>query len=329
MHGIWALIAFAFLWSTPARAELAELQVTQQHGLNNLPLMVMQHDRLVEKQAAARGISELKVVYTAVAGPAVMVDGMLTGSMHVAQMGPPSLAVLWDKTKGGVKSIGGITTYNMYLNTRNPNIKSIRDFTEKDRIAVPGIKTSAMAIMLQMAAEREFGPGQAFKLDPLTVALSHPDGMAAVLNPGSEINSHFTSSPFHEREIKGGLHIITTAYEISGGKASAGLLTTTAKFREENPKLYASVIAAVDEAIFWLKADPRRAVRLYIEMSHDKNTREDDGVAMLTSPNFEFTRTPHKVGNLFQFMNKIGLIKTRPESWKDLFFPEAQGLEGS
>jgi NitT/TauT family transport system substrate-binding protein len=29
------------------------------------------------------------------------------------------------------------------------------------------------------------------------------------------------------------------------------------------------------------------------------------------------------------FMVKTGLIKSRPDSWKDLFFPNAQSLPGS
>jgi len=328
--GRWIGIALAtFAPLAAARAEVAEVQITQQFGIGNLPLMLMQHDKLVEKQAAARGLADLKATFTAFTGPTAMVEGILSGALHVALLGPPSLALLWDKTNGNVKSIGGITTYNLYLNTRNPDIKSIRDFTDKDRIALPGVKTSAMSIMLQMAAEREFGPGQQFKLDPLTVALGHPDGMTAVLNPKSEIDAHFTSSPFHEREVKAGLRTITTANDINGGQSSAVLLAATEKFRGDNPKVYAAVIAAVDEAVGWLKADERRAVKLYLEMAKGAQMTEEDGIAMLKSSGFEFTRTPHNVGNVFNFMARVGLIKSKPASWKDLFFPEAASLPGS
>jgi NitT/TauT family transport system substrate-binding protein len=53
----------------------------------------------------------------------------------------------------------------LYLNTINPNVKSIRDFSDKDRIALPAVKISIQAITLQMAAEKTFGPGQHGKLD--------------------------------------------------------------------------------------------------------------------------------------------------------------------
>lgn len=326
---IAVMMAAAFAMSGPAaRAEVSEVTFAQQFGLAFLPIMVMEKEKLVEKQAASRGMPEVKGAYVKMSGPSVMVDALLAGSLHFAAQGPPSLALLWDRTKGGVKSVGGITTYNLWLNTRNPNVKTIKDFSDKDRIAVPSVKASTQAILLQMAAEREFGADKRFKLDPLTVALGHPDAMASVLNPNGEINAHFASSPFHEAEIKAGLHSITTAFDINGGQSSQLVLGTTDKFRTENPKVFAAVVAALDEAIAWIKADKKRAADLYLAMSNDKKTSVDELLAMMDSPGFEYTRTPMKVGRLFDFMARIGSIKTTPSSWKDLFFPEAQSLPG-
>ena len=58
----------------------------------------------------------------------------------------------------------------LYLNTNNPNVKSIKDFTSKDKIALPAVKVSIQAVTLQMAAEKEFGEGNQNKLDALTVS---------------------------------------------------------------------------------------------------------------------------------------------------------------
>lgn len=311
-----------------ARAEVAEVTFAQQFGIAFLPIMVMENQKFVEKQAAARGMPDVKATYLKMSGPAVMVDAILSGSLHFAAQGPPSLALLWDRTKGQVKSVGGITTYNLWLNTRNPNVTALKDFSDKDRIAVPSVKSSTQAILLQMAAEREFGADQKFKLDPLTVGLGHPDAMASVLNPTGDINAHFASSPFHETEMKAGLKSITTAFDINGGQSSQLVMGTTDKFRTENPKVYAAVIAALDDAIAWINADKHRAAQLYLTISNDKKTTEAEAYAMMVSPGFEYTRTPMKVGNLFNFMARIGSLKTKPASWKDLFFSEAQGLPG-
>jgi len=43
----------------------------------------------------------------------------------------------------------------------------------------------------------------------------------------------------------------------------------------------------------------------------------------------EFTTTPNNIGKMVDFLNAIGSAKTKPSSWKDLFFPEVHDLPGS
>jgi NitT/TauT family transport system substrate-binding protein len=238
--------------------------------------------------------------------------------------------LLWDKTKGGigVKGIGNICSGNLWLNSRNPNLHSIADFTDSDRIAVPSLKVSGAAIYLQMAAEKQWGRGQHTRLDHLMVALSHPDAVAALLNPVHEINTHFATVPFHNAEIKAGMHTVTTAYDIVGGEASTLAFTTYEKFRRENPKTYASVTAAFDEALALVNADKRAAVRLYMEMTNERKQTEDEIYALVTAPDFSWAKTPRKVGATANFMYRTGTIKSAPQSWKDLFMPEAHTLDG-
>jgi NitT/TauT family transport system substrate-binding protein len=42
-----------------------------------------------------------------------------------------------------------------------------------------------------------------------------------------------------------------------------------------------------------------------------------------------FTTTPNNTMKYVDFMYKIGSIKVKPDSWKDMFFPNSQGLAGS
>ena len=262
------------------------------------------------------------------AGPSVMTDALLAGSLQYSAQGAPSVGLLWDKTKGQIKGVSGICDYPLTLMTRNKDAKSVKDFTDKDKIAVPSVKVSTQAIMLQMLAEKEFGPGQHYKLDPMTVGLGHPDAMASVLNPASEVNAHFATSPFTEIELKAGLKPLITSYDILGGPATALVLVTADKFRSENPKVHESVLAALDEAIAWIYADKNRAAALYLEMTGDKKSTVEETLAGINAPGFEYTRTPHKVFKTVEFMSHIGSVKTKPASWKDLFFAEAHGLNG-
>jgi NitT/TauT family transport system substrate-binding protein len=217
---------------------------------------------------------------------------------------------------------------NIWINTRNPNIKSVKDFTDKDRIAIPSLKSSTQAILLQMEAERVFGKGQFNKLEPLIVTMSHPDSVIAILNPAHEVTAHVATSPFHEAEMKAGMHTVTSAYDILGGQATTSNLVASSKFREDNPKSYTAALTALDEAFAWISADKRRAAKLYIEMTNERRMSEDEVYAILTAPGAEWGKTPHKVGKLVQFMHYVGTLKNKPESWKDLYFPEAQALAG-
>jgi NitT/TauT family transport system substrate-binding protein len=217
----------------------------------------------------------------------------------------------------------------LYLNVRNPAIKSIKDFTDKDRIVVPSVKVSTQAIMLQMAAAREFGDANYARLDPWTVGLSHPDGLLAITNNSGEVDAHFTTSPFHEQEMKiPGIRTLTTSYEILGGPATAIVIATSTRYRDANPKTYKAFFDALKEAIEIINKDKRAASKVYLEQAKDTKNSVDDILAMISAPDYAFTLTPQKVYKTAEFMSKIGSIKSKPASWKDLFFPEVHGLQG-
>src|SRR3984893_7131594 len=317
----FVLAFFLALTGMPAYAELAEINVAQQYGVSFLPLMVMERDKLVEKYAKAAGLSDVKVNWVKVAGPSVMNDGVISGAIQFIAVGAPSLITLWDKTKGNVqvKGVSAMTTYPLYLNVRNPEIKSIKDFTDKDKIAVPSIKVSTQAIMLQMEAAKTFGDANYAKLDPFTVGLSHPDGLLALTNKSGGVDAHFTSSPFHEQEMKlPGVHTLTTNYEILGGPATAVVMAASTKFRNANPKAYQAFYDALTEAIETINKDKRAAAKVYLEQAKDTKNSVDDIYAMISASDYRYTLTPQKVGATADFMYKIGSIKTKPASWKDL-----------
>jgi NitT/TauT family transport system substrate-binding protein len=52
-------------------------------------------------------------------------------------------------------------------------------------------------------------------------------------------------------------------------------------------------------------------------------------MALLKDPSVKFTTTPENIMKYAEFMQSVGSIKRRPDSWKDLFFAEAQTTPGS
>ena len=322
------LLALSFA-STISRAEVNEIVVAQQYGVSFLPLMVMEKQGLVEKHAASAGLANFKVVWAKVAGPSAMNDGLISNAIHFAAQGAPSMITLWDKTRGQIKGVSSMTTYPLYLITRNPDVKSIKDFSAKDKIAVPSIKISTQAILLQMAAAKVFGEKEFGKLDPFTVSLSHPDATLAFTNNTAGVNAHFSSSPFYEQEMKvPDAHLVTTNYEILGGPATAVMLTASTKFHDANPKAYKAFYDSLSEAIAIINKDKRAAAELYLTAAQDKKNSVEDILKIISDKDYAYTLKPEKVFKTAKFMAEIGSIKQPPGSLDDLFFAENSNQGG-
>jgi NitT/TauT family transport system substrate-binding protein len=318
------------LASTAARAELSEITIAQQFGVSFLPLMLMERDSLIEKHAKAAGL-EVKTNWQKVAGPSVINDGLLSGNVHFGAVGAPSLVTLWSRTKTnvGVKGVAAMTSYPLYFVTRNPELKSLKDLSGKDKIAVPSVKISTQAIMLQMAAADLFGQPNYQKFDELTVSLSHPDAMVALMNNTSGVNAHFATSPFYEQEMKiPGARVLTTSYDILGGRASALVVVTTTKFHDANPKLYGAFLAAEKEAIGTINKDKRKAAQDYLDIAQDRKSTLDEIFNVINDKDYAFTLLPEKVFKTAVFMGKVGTVKDPPAKWQELFFPDIHDLPG-
>ncbi|TMG92529.1 MAG: ABC transporter substrate-binding protein [Betaproteobacteria bacterium] len=318
--------------AAPAHPETSEVRAAQQFGLSYLALMMMEDSKLVEKQAKAMGLGDIKVSWAKLGGPGAMNDALLSGGIDFGTGGVPSLITLWSKTHGTpqeVRGVGALNSMPVNLVTSNPNVKSIRDFTDKDKIAVTTVKVSTQALLLQMAAAKEFGEQNYAKLDPLTVSLPHPDAMTALLSGGGTITAHFSSPPFQYQEVgRPGIRTILSNYEILGGPATFNVVWSTAKFRDANPKTYAAFVAAFEEATATINRDKRAAAEVYKRMSGTKETVEEL-LKMMEDPLVEYTLTPKSIMKTAEFMAKVGTIKEKPSSWKDLFFPNVHGLQGS
>lgn len=314
-----------------ALAEVGEVSIAQQYGISYLPLMVIEDQKLLEKEARAAGLGNIKVTWSKFAGGNVMNDALLAGDLNFASGGIAPFLTLWSKTVGnlGVKAVYAMNSMPLLLTTRNPKVRSIKDFTDKDRIALPAVKVSIQAITLQMAAQQAFGAGNQNRLDCLTVSRSHPDGMAALLSGASEINSHLSAPPFQYQELEQpGVHTVLNSYDVTGGPHTFNVVWASQKFVDANPKIYAAFARALDQAVLTINKDKRAAAALYVKVTKTKDTAAEIE-KMLNSPGVEFTTTPKNITKYSDFMYEIGAIKIKPASWKSLFFPNAYRLAGS
>ena len=311
-------------------AEIGEIKIAQQFGIGYLPLTIMKTNGLVEKHLKAAGLAETKVSWLVLASGQPMNDALLSGSLHVASGGVAPFLILWDRTRGtlNVKAVAALSSMPMYLVTNNPNVKSIRDFTDNDRISMAGAGQSIQTIVLQMAAAKEFGDANFNKFSTLYRNLSHPDGLAAFLS-GKEITAYFSSPPFQYQALeKPGVRRILNSYDISGGPATFLVAWATGKFHDENPKTYQAFFNAYKEATDFINANKRTAADVYVKETKDKSG-VDAIEKMLNDPEIKITMTPEQTLPIEHFMNKTGTLKNKAGSWKDLYFPELHNLPGS
>lgn len=328
-----AIVAFVTLLAgVPAHAELSKISVARQYGVSYLPLMIVQDQKLIEKHAAQLGLPELKVSWVQFAGGNVMNDSLLSDSLQVASGGVAPLVLLWARTRGTpveVKALAAINSMPLLLNTTDPQVKTLKDFSERDKIALPAAKVSIQAITLQMAAEKAFGSGKQTALDRLTVSLSHPDAQQALLSGNSEVTAHFGSPPFQEQElVHPNVHTVLNSYDVLGGQSTFNLVWCTTRFYQQNPKIVQALMAALDDAQAFINKDKHAAALAYLRISKEKS-RVEDIEKMISSPDVSFTTTPRNTTKYAEFMARTGLIKSAPASWKDMFFPTAQSLQGS
>ena len=312
--------------------ETKTVRFSKQFGIGYLPLVILENKKLVEKYTSEAGLEGTTVEFTRLTGGTPINDALISGQIDIGGGGVGPLIKIWEKTQDNlkVKGIAALNSMPLYLNTSNPDVKSLKDFTEKDRIALPSVKVSIQAVTLQMAAEQAFGEGNYAKLDPLTVSMSHPDGMASMLS-GNEITGHFTSAPYMYLELKSDkakVHKILSSYDVLGGPGTFNAIWCKAEFRDKNPKTYAAIVAGLKDAMAFIKDHPDEAAAIWVKA---ENSKLDPAFVaeIVKDPENDFTIAPKKIMVYANFMSKIGSIKDKPAEWKDMFFPEIHDQEGS
>jgi NitT/TauT family transport system substrate-binding protein len=328
-----AAMAAPMLMRSAFADEVSSIVMVSQHGLPYLPMMVMETLELVEKHAAKLGVASLKPDYKTLGGTQSLIDALLSRQMDFGVTGVPGLATLWDKTAGTqneIRALSAVQSMPFMLVTNRPGVKTIRDFTDRDRIAVPAIKVSSQAICLQMAAAKEWGDDQYARLDACTVTRSHPEAAVSVMSKATEIDSHYSVAPYYYYELAtSGVHNVLRSYDTLGGPGTNGVMLMTKKFRDANPKVTQAVYAALTEAEDFINKKPGEAAQIYIKTTNEKRSSEGEMIRFISDPDNIWTTVPQQTMTFATFMHKVGTMKRLPDSWKDLYMPECHELEGS
>jgi NitT/TauT family transport system substrate-binding protein len=328
---IWIAMAVAIGLAQPGHAETDTLRILRPIDLAALPLLIAEHEKLIEKQAEKRGLKP-PVVKWSTPGKTGPLDALVAGQVDLVATDIVPFLIAAEATADKPQQVRGLAALAQrpyVLVTRNPAIKTIRDFKETDRIAVPALKTSGPALLLQMAAAQEWGPENHAKLDPMMVARSDEAATEAVESGKGEIASHFSRSPYSDDELADPkIRRIMDSFDIAGPH-SASLLATNARFHDANTGLCAAIFAALGDADQLIKANPGQAAEIYVAIPKDHDIALEDLSDMIGDPDLAYTAAPAGVMRIAEFLHRTGRLKRAPQSWKDWFFPEAQDLAGN
>lgn len=324
-----AALGSGFVLPEPARAEAVELRIAKQPGLSYLPAVIAEKLGLVEEQAKAAGLPDLKVSWTRLTSGGASNDALLSGGVDMVVSGGPNMLIIWGKTNGRVKGVVCTGALPMKLVTNNPAVRTLADFTDADRIALPTIRVGTQPAVLGIAVEKAFGAAALDRYNAMTVAMGHPDAMIALQNKSSNVTAHFSQPPFQDQELAiPGVHTVLDSVEVMGGPITNGCFYSTTAFHDANPKLIAAFVAAIKEAIAMVGKDARAAAEIYLDVNKEKIS-VDELTEVIGRPGMVFSAAPQNLLPAAQFFSRAGYIKQKPTDWKEFFFPEVHDLPGS
>ena len=325
--GLGALLSPA--WTL---ANSRAVRISKGYGLLYLPLLVMERGRLFERHAARLGLRDVSVEWVLLDGGNSVDDAMMAGSLDFAAAGAPGFIELWARSRGipnvEIVGISGLSTTSLSLNTNRSAIQSLADFTAADRIAVPGIRTSLSAVVLQMLAGKLLGPSHFAQLDAITVNLPHPEAMQALVRREGGITAHFGSPPFSTLELsRPGIHRVVDSIDVLG-PLTLDVVFAPRRIVDTQPVLARAFLNALDEANRSIAQDPQSAAATYAAAS-GWGISHGDVMRMLAEPHTRFSVWPERLTEFIDFLYGVGTIKTKPRTWDEMFVPDLRSYRAT
>ena len=298
---------------TEVGKEEANLNIAYQYGMAYAPLMVIKEQKLIEKHYG----KEVNITWQVLNSGAAINEGMTAGSIDIGAMG---VAPAVTGVMNGVpyKIFSALSSQPHGIMTNVDSIQSLSDITDDTKIALVNIG-SIQHILLSMASENELGDAHA--LDKNIQAMSHPDGMTALVS--GAVECQLTTSPYLFREAEyDDLHMISSIEDVwpQGNTFIVGMAST--KLYEENPELYNAVVAAMDEAIIYLNENREAAAQM---LCGNENVTAEVMLEWLSDPACGYNPELQGVMDMAQFMTDNDFISKGPTDISDIAYDNVKG----
>lgn len=296
-----------------ATAPAASINIVEQNGLAYAPLEVMEKQKLIEKHYNG----EVTVTWSTLNSGASITEAFASGDVQVGGMGIAP-AVTGALTEGvGMKIAAAMSSQPNKIMTNDSSIQSLADIGDK-KIAL--VNTGSIQhILLAMKAKKELGDAHA--LDNNITAMSHPDGMAALIS--GAVSLQLTTSPYVFQEEAQGMTEVDTLTDVWPEDNTFIVMCVSEKLHDDNPELYQAVLDAEAEAIDWINNNHDEAAELLCD---DLGTDKDTVLGWLEEPGCGYSTTLKGVMDMADFMAEEGFLKVDPASdISDLAFEGVQG----
>jgi NitT/TauT family transport system substrate-binding protein len=326
--------AVSCLLGGSASADALRLRIADSFGLTHLPIRIAVEKKFIESHALALGLGHVTVSLQRVGSGVVVGDLLLSGQVEVGVSGNVPLFLMADRTSGRQRILGvsALAKSNQFLISSDPRLRSLQDYGANDRIAMPEAKVSTYALTLELAAAKAFGWEQRKKFETISVAMPNADAAAAIISGGTEVRSHFTVLPYTAMELASGkAHVVLNSRDVVGAPYTSTAAIATQAFKDSNPTLFKAVTDGLAEAIAFINEHPNQAGEIFLKYEKYPGGLEPlvATIRGQTADALAFTATPSGTQAFTDVLARDGMLKRRPASWKDEWFPNVWTSPGS
>lgn len=288
------------------------LTIAYQYGMAYAPLQVVMEQELIEKY-----YPDVTVNWQVLNSGSAITEGLTSHNIDIGAMGvAPAVTAI---SKGvPCKIMSALSSQPHKLMCNDPSIKSLSDITSENKIALVNIG-SIQHILLSMAAEKELGDAHA--LDNNILAMSHPDGMTALLS--GSVSCQLTTSPYVFKEAENdNIHSISSISDVwpDGNTFIVALAST--ELHDNNPELFTAVANALSDAIDYLNNNPEEAASM---LCQKEDVSKETMLSWLQDPACGYSTETIGVMQMADFMERVGFIDNVPKSFSELTFENVKG----
>ncbi|HTI14925.1 MAG TPA: ABC transporter substrate-binding protein [Dictyobacter sp.] len=292
----------------------ASFTIVYQPGLGAVTLTTLKIQKTLDKQ-----FPQTTFHWKIVNSGAAVREAIISHQGQLGTLGIPPFLVGWDKGMNW-KVLIATSRSDSWLVAMNPKFQSLKDFGPDDKIGVVA-PDSQQAILLRKAAEQQLGNAHA--LDRNLVAIGSADGEQALLS--GQLAAQLSGSPFQQREVAAGGHIILHSTDIFG-PVGTGLTVLPQSFYNQYPTFSQKLYQDLKDASAYVASHHEEAANY---LAQDQGGGGGGNAAQfktqLDDKELIFETTPSGLITYANFMKSTGLISKVPQSVNDLELPTVSG----